>query len=182
MRLTRVIRSEKLLSNVHRGTAFEYRALSLLTEHMSMSLTRVGGCNDGGVDLIGWWWIPSREKTGACPLLCAATERVFLSQIPKSLESGVLRIAEGCVSSLNAKPKRGRWGLDTCVSSKVSSTDMPRPPLEIYRITTRLLKLKPHQSRSSSPNPSLRVVASSLPTRRPSRSSWSISHQVGPAS
>jgi hypothetical protein len=70
MRLTQVIRfSEKLLSNVHRGTAFENRALSLLTEHMSMSLTRVGGSNDGGVDLIGWWWVP--EKTCACPVLCA---------------------------------------------------------------------------------------------------------------
>ncbi|KAF8271841.1 hypothetical protein EI94DRAFT_1777240 [Lactarius quietus] len=64
MRLTQVIRfSEKLLSTVHRGTAFEYRALSLLTEHMSMSLTRVGGSNDGGVDLIGWWWVPGCEET-----------------------------------------------------------------------------------------------------------------------
>ncbi|KAI9458879.1 hypothetical protein BJY52DRAFT_1267702 [Lactarius psammicola] len=63
MRLTQVIRfSEKLLSNVHRGTAFENRALSLLTEHMSMSLMRVGGSNDGGVDLIGWWWVPGGEK------------------------------------------------------------------------------------------------------------------------
>lgn len=69
MRLTQVIRfPEKLLSNVHRGTAFEKRALSLLTEHMSMSLTRVGGSNDGGVDLIGWWWVPGGEKpTMTCP-------------------------------------------------------------------------------------------------------------------
>jgi len=69
MRLTQVIRfSEKLLSTVHRGTAFEYRALSLLTEHMSMSLTRVGGSNDGGVDLIGWWWVPGCEETTiTCP-------------------------------------------------------------------------------------------------------------------
>ena len=96
MRLTRVLRfSEKLLSTVHRGTAFENRALSLLTEHMSMSLTRVGGSNDGGVDLIGWWWVPGCEKTCACPVLCAvANQRVTLgrypsSQIPKSLESGV---------------------------------------------------------------------------------------------
>ncbi|KAN0127217.1 Protein of unknown function (DUF2034) domain containing protein [Lactarius tabidus] len=64
MRLTQVVRfSEKILSAVHRGTAFENRALSLLSEHMSMSLTRVGGSNDGGVDLIGWWWVPGCEKT-----------------------------------------------------------------------------------------------------------------------
>jgi hypothetical protein len=95
MRLTQVIRfSEKLLSTVHRGTAFENRALSLLTEHMSMSLTRVGGSNDGGVDLIGWWWVPRDEEpaiTCACPLL---QRRGGLggyppSQIPKSVESGV---------------------------------------------------------------------------------------------
>lgn len=100
MRLTQVIRfSGKLLSNVHRGTAFEKRALSLLTEHMSMSLTRVGGSHDGGVDLIGWWWVPSGEKpseTCACPALrSGGTHCVTLvvyppSQIPtKSVESGV---------------------------------------------------------------------------------------------
>jgi len=49
---------DRLLSTVHRGTAFEYRALALLTKHMSMSLLRVGGKHDGGIDLIGWWWVP----------------------------------------------------------------------------------------------------------------------------
>ncbi|KAH9990993.1 hypothetical protein BJV74DRAFT_772494 [Russula compacta] len=59
MRLTQIHRfPERLLSTVHRGTAFEYRALALLTQHLSMSLTRVGGSHDGGVDLIGWWWVP----------------------------------------------------------------------------------------------------------------------------
>jgi hypothetical protein len=62
MRLTQIHRfPERLLSTVQRGTAFEYRALALLTKHMSMSLTRVGGSHDGGVDLIGWWWVPSKE-------------------------------------------------------------------------------------------------------------------------
>lgn len=63
MRLTQVHRfPERLLSTVQRGTAFEYRALALLTKHMSMSLTRVGGSYDGGVDLIGWWWVPSSKE------------------------------------------------------------------------------------------------------------------------
>ncbi len=73
MRLTQVVRySDKILSTVHRGTAFENRALSLLTENMSMSLTRVGRSHDGGVDLIGWWWVPGGEKparTCACSVL-----------------------------------------------------------------------------------------------------------------
>ncbi|ADV22405.1 hypothetical protein I315_00748 [Cryptococcus gattii Ru294] len=40
------------------GTAFEKHALSFLNKSMSMSLRRVGGANDGGVDLRGWWWVP----------------------------------------------------------------------------------------------------------------------------
>ncbi len=30
---------------------------------MSMSLTRVGGKEDGGVDLLGWWWLPHDDMT-----------------------------------------------------------------------------------------------------------------------
>ncbi|KAH6885694.1 hypothetical protein BKA70DRAFT_1337272, partial [Coprinopsis sp. MPI-PUGE-AT-0042] len=28
--------------------------------HFSMDLRRVGGKDDGGVDLVGWWWVPVR--------------------------------------------------------------------------------------------------------------------------
>jgi hypothetical protein len=60
--------SRRLLSTVQRGTAFEYRVLAQLTKHMSMSLTRVGGSNDGGIDLIGWWWVPcaTNPATATC--------------------------------------------------------------------------------------------------------------------
>jgi hypothetical protein len=46
------------LSTVHRGNAFEERGLKILQDHLSMSLKRVGGKSDGGVDLQGWWWLP----------------------------------------------------------------------------------------------------------------------------
>ncbi|KAH9040533.1 hypothetical protein EDB84DRAFT_1267450 [Lactarius hengduanensis] len=99
MRPTQVIRfPEKLLSNVHRGTAFEKRALSLLTEHMSMSLTRVGGSNDGGVDLIGWWWVPG-EKRGEWGLANRRRLRV-LAQCKaekRKMGPGYLRELEGVV-------------------------------------------------------------------------------------
>jgi len=52
----------RLLSTVHRGTAFETRALSLLQNNLSMTLTPVGGRGDGGIDLQGWWWLPSENK------------------------------------------------------------------------------------------------------------------------
>ena len=46
------------LSAVLKGVSFEHRALNVLKEHLSMSLRRVGGKGDGGIDLQGWWWLP----------------------------------------------------------------------------------------------------------------------------
>lgn len=46
------------LSAVHRGAAFELRSLRLLQTNLSMALRRVGGKSDGGIDLVGWWWLP----------------------------------------------------------------------------------------------------------------------------
>lgn len=40
------------------GTLFELRSLQLLQENFSMALERVAGPGDGGVDLVGWWWLP----------------------------------------------------------------------------------------------------------------------------
>ncbi|KAJ2917896.1 hypothetical protein MD484_g2522, partial [Candolleomyces efflorescens] len=48
----------RAISTVHRGAAFEERALRLLKDNFSMSLRRVGGRGDGGIDLLGWWWLP----------------------------------------------------------------------------------------------------------------------------
>ncbi|TFK39289.1 hypothetical protein BDQ12DRAFT_682513 [Crucibulum laeve] len=61
-------RNATRLSTVHRGTAFEEKSLKVLEEHLSMSLKRVGGKEDGGIDLVGWWWLPpltsGTEPTG----------------------------------------------------------------------------------------------------------------------
>lgn len=53
------------LSTVHRGNAFEERCLKVLQDDLSMSLRRVGGKSDGGVDLQGWWWLPPTLDLGA---------------------------------------------------------------------------------------------------------------------
>lgn len=51
-------RSFSQLSAVHKGNAFERRSQQLLQDHFSMLLRRVGGKSDGGIDLLGWWWLP----------------------------------------------------------------------------------------------------------------------------
>jgi hypothetical protein len=53
---------QSALSTVARGTAFEQRSLHLLQDCFSMSLQRVGGKSDGGIDLLGWWWLPLSES------------------------------------------------------------------------------------------------------------------------
>ncbi|KAF8317174.1 hypothetical protein DL93DRAFT_2055834 [Clavulina sp. PMI_390] len=52
-------------SAVWKGTTFENRSLSILQNHFSMALDRVGGASDGGIDLQGWWWLPSSERSSA---------------------------------------------------------------------------------------------------------------------
>jgi hypothetical protein len=56
-----------MLSSVHRGAAFEKRAMRLLEANLSMSLNRVGGKSDGGIDLRGWWWLPFTPDAFADP-------------------------------------------------------------------------------------------------------------------
>ncbi|KAJ7721958.1 hypothetical protein DFH07DRAFT_760221 [Mycena maculata] len=51
-----------ILATVHRGNNFEERSMKILQDHLSMSLRRVGGKSDGGIDLMGWWWLPPAES------------------------------------------------------------------------------------------------------------------------
>jgi hypothetical protein len=65
-----------LVSTVHKGSAFERRALDLLHHDLSMSLRRVGGRSDGGIDLQGWWWLPLSFRSGSAPRAIADRNRV----------------------------------------------------------------------------------------------------------
>ncbi|KAG1884323.1 hypothetical protein F4604DRAFT_1732789 [Suillus subluteus] len=58
----------RTLSTVARGTAFEEWSLQLLQDYFSMSLKRVGGKSDGGVDLLGWWWLPFTSDSQSTPI------------------------------------------------------------------------------------------------------------------
>jgi hypothetical protein len=61
-------------SAVHKGVAFEQRSIKVLEEHLSMTLRRVGGKSDGGVDLIGWWWLPQATPPITAPAAAWNTE------------------------------------------------------------------------------------------------------------
>ncbi|KAL1717053.1 hypothetical protein EV715DRAFT_274522 [Schizophyllum commune] len=50
--------SRSAQTTVAKGTAFEQRSLDVARKRLSMSLRRVGGKSDGGIDLTGWWWLP----------------------------------------------------------------------------------------------------------------------------
>lgn len=52
------------ISTTQLGTAYENHCLQLLSRQLCMSLTRVGGRGDGGVDLRGWWWLPTNKEGG----------------------------------------------------------------------------------------------------------------------
>jgi Required for respiratory growth protein 7 len=54
-------------STVHRGVAFEKRSLNILQSQLSMSLQKVGGKSDGGIDLQGWWWLPLSKRRASAP-------------------------------------------------------------------------------------------------------------------
>lgn len=67
-----------------------------------MSLTRVGGSNDGGVDLIGWWWVPEKtysETRGEWSLANRRRLRVFAQckAEKRKMGPGYLRELEGVV-------------------------------------------------------------------------------------
>lgn len=51
------------MSTVHRGAEFEQYSLRVLENCLSMSLRRVGGKSDGGIDLQGWWWLPTDDSS-----------------------------------------------------------------------------------------------------------------------
>lgn len=64
-RLYSVEQTKPSLSTVHRGTHFETRSIALLARYLSMSLKRVGGKGDGGVDMLGWWWLPYASNSAS---------------------------------------------------------------------------------------------------------------------
>ena len=116
------------LSAVHRGNAFEERSLKLLEKTMSMSLKRVGGKEDGGIDLVGWWWLPELSPNASQPCSNSQGRRRIrvvgqCKAEKKKLGPNYVRELEGVIYRfLNAPPAKAEsfFPIDAAPSSLVA--------------------------------------------------------------
>ena len=63
-------------SKVYVGTHYEYLVLSLLTTAHSFALTRVAGTNDRGIDLLGYWTLPTLPSPIRVIVQCKVTSKL----------------------------------------------------------------------------------------------------------
>lgn len=110
--------SFKALSTVHRGRIYEEWSMHVLQNCLSMSLQRVGGRADGGIDLQGWWWLPVDETTAKDPYRmkrvrvlaqCKAEKRKIGPKYVREMEGVLHRFAAsdsdlGPTNSLETSP------------------------------------------------------------------------------
>ncbi|KAL8693735.1 MAG: hypothetical protein Q9218_001480 [Villophora microphyllina] len=82
-------------SNVYNGTHYEYLCQSTLAR-LGFSLSRTGGPDDRGVDLLGTWSLPSLSPSG--PLRCI----VQCKSLKAKVMPGVVRELEGAFSGAPA--------------------------------------------------------------------------------
>jgi hypothetical protein len=74
-------------STVHVGTHYEYTVLQTL-RHYALSLNRIGGRDDAGIDLVGTWHLPEREREHALRVLvqCKSLKAKVGPNIVRELE------------------------------------------------------------------------------------------------
>jgi hypothetical protein len=74
-------------STVHVGTHYEYTVLQTLRRY-ALSLNRIGGRDDAGIDLVGTWHLPERERERALRVLvqCKSLKAKVGPNIVRELE------------------------------------------------------------------------------------------------
>ncbi|KAJ5773380.1 hypothetical protein N7457_008276 [Penicillium paradoxum] len=74
-------------STVHVGTHYEYTVLETL-RRFALSLDRIGGRDDAGIDLVGTWHLPERERERALRVLvqCKSLKAKVGPNIVRELE------------------------------------------------------------------------------------------------
>ena len=81
-------------STVHVGTHYEYTVLQTLRRY-ALSLDRIGGRDDAGIDLVGTWHLPERERERALRVL------VQCKSLKTKLGPNVVRELEGTLSLIH---------------------------------------------------------------------------------
>lgn len=133
---TRLFSSQ--LSTVYRGTAFENRCLDILRDKLFMSLSRVGGKDDGGIDLVGWWWLPdiaSSQRSDSLPrkrvrvlAQCKAEKKKASPKYVREMEGVLYRYMQdkGVVES---EDEQGSILSTTCVGLLLSESPFTKSTL-----------------------------------------------------
>lgn len=106
-------------STTARGTAYELTTLRFLSSPpLSLSLLRVGGANDKGVDLRGWWDVPPRlpdqkeAKRWSVVVQCKAEKEKLGPSVIRDLEGAVAHGMDG----VGGKGVEGRGGIAVLVA------------------------------------------------------------------
>ncbi|KAI0689350.1 hypothetical protein BC835DRAFT_259838 [Cytidiella melzeri] len=142
--LVRRLSTLSTMSTVHRGTAYEQWSMRVLQSCLSMSLIRVGGRADGGIDLQGWWWLPSHHDAEDHP---SSRRRIrVLAQCKaekKKIGPKYVREMEGVLHQFNSKadtdPSTSNSRSDVTVGLFISSS--PFSKLTLRRATSSSLPL-----------------------------------------
>lgn len=145
------------LSTVHRGALFEKRAQRAL-KGLSMALERVGGKEDGGIDLQGWWWLPnwnhilhSKEAASSTPPLIRLRVLAQCKAESKKMGPNYVREMEGVLS----RHHHNNHTLEPTVALLVSQSPFTKSTL--LRVTSSptpflLIHLPPSLARSDTPD------------------------------
>lgn len=87
------------------GTDFENRALRFLKDTFSMSLGRIGGPSDGGIDLQGWWWLPPLQGLSVSGNHSVASMPIDVTDLGRSIaDAGRRRIRVLAQCKAESKP------------------------------------------------------------------------------
>jgi len=87
------------------GTDFENRALRFLKDTFSMSLGRIGGPSDGGIDLQGWWWLPPLQGLPVSEDHSAASMPIKVTDLGRSIaDAGRRRVRVLAQCKAESKP------------------------------------------------------------------------------
>lgn len=157
-------------SNTAIGTAFELATLSFLTKPpLSLSLIRVGGKNDRGVDLRGWWEIPqissSRVSSSTAQTISSIKQKAEVEEIRRRKRWSVIvqcKAESKAVGPVVVRELEGTVGNEDLEKNTISGRGRVEIEGELKRIKHQTVGILVSQG-GFSKEALLRAAASTLP-------------------